>query len=181
LDHEMAAALRPKLPPNVSLVEQDVLDFDLLSIADRDLRVAGNLPYNVSSPILFRLVNAYRTRGGILDATVMVQQEVAARIAASPGTRDYGVLSILIQLHADVARIMTLPPGAFRPPPKVRSEVIRLRRKTLHNSMRAYAEGRGSDADDALRVSAIDPTRRPETLQLTELARLADFFASRSR
>jgi 16S rRNA (adenine1518-N6/adenine1519-N6)-dimethyltransferase len=168
--------------------------------------VAGNLPYNVSSPILFRLVNAHRTRGGILDATVMVQQEVAARIAASPGTRDYGVLSILIQLHADVARIMTLPPGAFRPPPKVRSEVIRLRfrppavalrdepefetmvrsmftqrRKTLHNSMRAYAEGRGTKADDALRVSAIDPTRRPETLQLTELARLADFFASRSR
>ena len=169
LDREMIDALAPRIPPNVTLLHADFLEYDLASlVADAPIRVAGNLPYNVSSPILFRLVNAHRTRGGILDATVMVQQEVAARIAATPGTKDYGVLSILIQLHADVARLMTLPPGAFRPPPKVRSEVIRLRfrppavalrdepefetmvrsmftqrRKTLHNSMRAYAEGRG--------------------------------------
>lgn len=207
LDRDMIDALAPRVPSNVTLLHADFLEYDIAALSgEGPIRVAGNLPYNVSSPILFRLVKAHRSRGGILDAILMLQQEVAARIAASPGTKDYGVLSILIQLHADVTPLLTLPPGAFRPPPRVRSAVIGLRfrppavrlrdepefesmvrsmftqrRKTLHNSMRAYAEGRDSDADDALRVADIDPTRRPETLQLTELARLADFFASRTR
>lgn len=204
LDREMIETLAPQLPPNVTLVEADFLDYDIASATgDGPIRVAGNLPYNVSSPILFRLVDAHRRRGGIVDATVMVQLEVAARIGASPGTKDYGVLSILIQLHADVTPLLTLPPGAFRPPPKVRSAVIRLRfrppavvlrdesafvamvrsmftqrRKTLQNALRVYAEEMGSDAAVALRQAAIDPGRRAETLQLSELARLADFFAS---
>ena len=207
VDREMIASLTPHLPPNVTLVNADFLEYDFASLAaDQSIRVAGNLPYNVSSPILFRLIDAHRTRGGIVDATVMVQLEVADRIAASPGTKDYGVLSIFVQLHAEVTSLLTLPPGAFRPAPKVRSAVLRLRfgppaillrdepgfeamvrsmftqrRKTLHNAMRAYAEGRGSRAGDALRLADIDPGRRPETLQLSELARLADFFASVSR
>ena len=207
VDREMIASLTPHLPPNVTLVNADFLEYDFASLAaDQPIRVAGNLPYNVSSPILFRLIDTHRTRGGIADATVMVQLEVADRIAASPGTKDYGVLSILVQLHAEVTSLLRLPPGAFRPAPKVRSAVLRLRfgppaillrdepefeamvrsmftqrRKTLQNAMRAYAEGRGCLAADALGSAGIDPRRRPETLQLSELARLADFFASVSR
>jgi len=204
LDRDMIEALAPRLPPNATLVHADFLDFDLaaLSVAG-PLRVAGNLPYNVSSPILFKLVHAHRTGGGITDATVMVQLEVAERIAAVPGTRDYGVLSILIQLHAEVSRLLALPPGAFRPAPKVRSAVLRLsfrppaivlkdeptfeamvrsvftqRRKTLQNSLRMFAEGRGANAGEALAVAGIDAGRRAETLQLSEWARLADFFTS---
>ena len=91
------------------------------------IRVVGNLPYNVSSPILFRLLALARETGRLGDATLMLQREVAVRVAAGPGSGDYGPLSILTSLHADVQRRFELPPGAFRPPPKVHSTVIRLR------------------------------------------------------
>lgn len=202
VDPEMVAALRPQLPSNVTLVVDDVLDADLESLAgDGPLRMAGNLPYNVSSPILFRVLGLHRARGGIIDATFMLQREVADRIESGPGSKDYGVLSILVQLHADVRRLLTLPPGAFRPQPKVHSAVVRLsfrppavvlrdeqlfermvktmfmqRRKTLSNALKPFAETRGQSASAALAGAGIDPGRRPETLQLTELARLADAF-----
>ena len=138
-----------------------------------------------------------------MDATLMVQREVADRLEAVPGTGDYGVLSISVQLHADVRRLLTLPPGAFRPAPKVHSAVVRLtfraptvaigdegqfeamvrsmftqRRKTLANALAAFAEGRGQRAADVLRAAGIDPRRRPETLTLEELALLAARFAA---
>jgi 16S rRNA (adenine1518-N6/adenine1519-N6)-dimethyltransferase len=203
LDAEMVAHLQPKVPPNVTLVHADFLEFDVAALDGGPFRVAGNLPYNVSSPILFALIDAHRTHGAIRDATLMLQREVAERIYASPGTRDYGVLSILIQLHADVRPLLRLPPGAFRPPPQVHSAVIGLRfrppsvavadeaafeamvrtmfmqrRKTLLNALRSYASSRHREAGAALASAGIDPSRRPETLQLTELARLAEFFAS---
>jgi 16S rRNA (adenine1518-N6/adenine1519-N6)-dimethyltransferase len=203
LDREMAAALAPRLPPNVSLVEQDFLEFDLRTIAGRDLRVAGNLPYNVSSPILFRLVAARREGARLIDATLMVQREVADRIEGKPGTKDYGTLAIFVQFRAIVRRLMTLPPGAFRPIPKVHSAVLRLefrepavtlrdeatfelvvrsiftqRRKTLLNALKPLAEERGVDARLAIAAAGVDGTLRPEALQLTELARLADVFVS---
>src|SRR5262249_52917930 len=128
LDAEMVAGLAPRIPRNVSLIHADFLEFDLSSLsAERPFRIAGNLPYNVSSPILFRLLDAYRTAGGLTDATLMLQREVADRLTASPSTTDYGVLSILIQRHADVRRVLALPPGAFRPAPQVRSAVVNLR------------------------------------------------------
>jgi 16S rRNA (adenine1518-N6/adenine1519-N6)-dimethyltransferase len=132
----------------------------------------------------------------------MVQREVADRIQAAPGSGDYGVLSIAVQLHADVQRVLVLPPGAFRPPPRVHSAVVRLifrqpavalrderlfermvramftqRRKTLGNALAPFATSRQTNARAALAAAGIDPARRPETLQLTELARLADYFA----
>jgi 16S rRNA (adenine1518-N6/adenine1519-N6)-dimethyltransferase len=206
LDPEMVSLLEPRLPPNVTLVQADFLEFDLASLPPgRPFRVAGNLPYNVSSPILFRLISAHRTGRALMDATLMLQREVADRIRAKPGTRDYGVLSIFVQLHADVRALLSLPPGAFRPPPKVESAVINLRfrppavslrdepafevmvrtmfmqrRKTLLNALRPYAATRDRDPRVALASAAIDPSRRPETLQLTELARLAEFFATGS-
>jgi 16S rRNA (adenine1518-N6/adenine1519-N6)-dimethyltransferase len=212
VDPEMVVALRPKLPVNVTLVHQDFLEFDLEGLAleglagSAPLRVAGNLPYNVSSPILFKLIRLHRIATSTLmlrDATLMVQREVAERMQAAPGTRNYGVLAILVQLHANVRRVLTLPPGAFRPAPKVHSAVVRLtfrapavsltdeptfeamvrsmftqRRKTLANALHPFAELRERSAAAALASAGIDPRRRPETLQLPELARLAEFFAS---
>jgi 16S rRNA (adenine1518-N6/adenine1519-N6)-dimethyltransferase len=203
LDHEMAVALAPRLPPNVTLVEQDVLDFDIQSVAASDLRVAGNLPYNVSSPILFALLRARREGARLLDATLMVQREVAERIEGKPGTKDYGTLAIFVQLRARVRRLMTLPPGAFRPVPKVHSAVLRLdfhdpivsirdepvferlvrsiftqRRKTLLNALKPLAEAQGLDAKRAIADAGVNGSLRPEALQLAELARLADVFVS---
>jgi 16S rRNA (adenine1518-N6/adenine1519-N6)-dimethyltransferase len=199
LDESMLAALKPRLPGNVTLVQADVLAFDLERLRPYlPLRVAGNLPYNISSPILFRLLEVYRRFGGLVDATLMVQREVADRIVAVPGTKDYGVLSIFLQMHADVRRVLALPPGAFRPAPKVHSAVVRLefrpprvdvadeaaftamvrsmftqRRKTLSNALKPHADTIGRSAATALAAAGIAPTRRPETLRLEELARLS--------
>jgi 16S rRNA (adenine1518-N6/adenine1519-N6)-dimethyltransferase len=202
IDPDMVAVLATDLPPHVTLLEGDVLEADFVALAGAGrLRLAGNLPYNISSPILFRVLDAHRRSGAIADATFMLQREVAERLEAGPGSKDYGVLSILVQLHADVRRVLSLPPGAFRPPPKVHSAVVRLtfrppavrlqdeaafeamvrsmftqRRKTLGNALKPFAERRGRLAAEVLRGAGIDPARRPETLQLTELARLADAF-----
>jgi 16S rRNA (adenine1518-N6/adenine1519-N6)-dimethyltransferase len=209
IDRDIAAALQPALPANVDLAIADILDVDLLRYApDGPVRIAGNLPYNISSPILFRLIDAAKrslalSQGepAILDATLMVQREVAERLEAVPGTGEYGVLSISVQLHADVRRVLTLPPGAFRPPPKVHSAVVRLafrpprvafgderlfegmvrsmftqRRKTLANALGGFAGAHGQIAADVLRSAGVDPSRRPETLSLEELARLAALF-----
>jgi 16S rRNA (adenine1518-N6/adenine1519-N6)-dimethyltransferase len=133
----------------------------------------------------------------------MLQREVADRLRASPGTRDYGILSILTQLHGDVRPLLTLPPGAFRPAPKVHSAVIGLtfrapavrlsdeplfeamvrsmftqRRKMLGNALSRFGGERGLPATTALSRAGIDPHRRPETLQLEELARLAESFVA---
>jgi 16S rRNA (adenine1518-N6/adenine1519-N6)-dimethyltransferase len=204
IDAELVAALAPRVPPSVLLVHADFLEFDLGSLpGDGPVRVAGNLPYNISSPILFRLLAAHRAQGRLVDATLMLQREVAERIQARPGSRDYGVLAILVQLHADVRPLLALPPSAFRPAPKVHSAVIGLtfrppavrlsdeplfeamvrsmftqRRKMLGNALSRFAEGRRLLASDVLGRAGIDPRRRPETLQLAELARLAEVFAS---
>ena len=204
VDREMVRQLRPALPPNVTLIEADFLDLPLDTFLDPPpVRVVGNLPYNISTPILFRLLDAHVRLGSIRDATLMLQREVAERLDARPGSKDYGVLSISVQLQAGVRRLLSLPPGAFRPQPKVHSSVIRLafrppavplsdprifdamvrsmftqRRKTLGNALRAFAESHEADPAAALRHAGIEPTRRPETLHLDELARLADFFAS---
>jgi 16S rRNA (adenine1518-N6/adenine1519-N6)-dimethyltransferase len=205
VDRDLARSLADQLPANVELIEGDFLDLDLSRLASKaPLRVAGNLPYNISSPILFRLIDAQRESPLFRDATLMVQREVADRILAAPGSGEYGVLTISVQLHADVQRLLTLPPGAFRPAPKVHSAVIGLRfrppavsladervfgamvrsmftqrRKTLANALGPFADSRRSDARQALAAADIDATRRPETLQLPELARLADYFARR--
>lgn len=199
IDRDLAARLAPTLPSHARVIVADVLAVDLASLAgEGPLRVAGNLPYNISSPILFKLIDTARSTRAIPDATVMLQLEVADRLIATVGTADYGVLAILTRLHADVTRLLTLPPGAFRPMPKVRSAVVRLafrppaveigveapferlvrsiftqRRKTLLNALRPFADSLGVDPAMALAKAGIDPRRRPETLDLPELARLA--------
>lgn len=202
VDRDLAAQLRPRLPSNAELVSADFLDLDLTRYLQAPLRVAGNLPFNISSPILFKLLEASGS-GPLVDATLMLQREVADRVAARVGTRDYGILTILTAIRANVRRMLDLPPGAFRPAPKVHSTVVRLRferptvnaatltelermvrvmftqrRKTLLNALRPYADAHRRAAGSALSAAGIDPGRRPETLTLPELIRLASVFSA---
>lgn len=159
--------------------------------------VVGNLPYSVSKPILGRLLAA---RAALDGAVLMLQREVAERLVASPGGREYGALSVFWQLWADVTQLEVVPPAAFRPPPAVESAVIRVgfravprvevsdeamftrvvraafgqRRKTLANALRGGGLGSAQQIAAALDRAAIDGGRRAETLALEEFARLAD-------
>ncbi len=207
IDRDLIAELTPRLPSNASIVEGDVLDIDLdaaLPRGDAPIRIAGNLPYNISSPILFRLLELeLESRRPVTDATLMLQREVADRIIAKPGTAEFGVLSVLVQWRADVTRVLAIPPGAFRPPPEVRSALLRLtfrpppfeladaalfqrmvrsmftqRRKTLANALAPFAGEIGALPTPVLTAAGIDPRRRPETLEVIEIARLADIFAT---
>jgi 16S rRNA (adenine1518-N6/adenine1519-N6)-dimethyltransferase len=207
VDRDLAAALQARMLPNVTVMTADVLDVDLAELASQigGTRVVGNLPYNISSPILFRLLDAAEATASLRDATLMLQKEVADRLVAQPGTGDYGVLTLSIALGADVTTILALPPGAFRPPPKVRSSVVRLtfrppppgvhhrglilalvramfmqRRKMLSNAIAPFASSRGISAPEALAAAGLDGRRRPETLTLQEVSRLADEFARAS-
>jgi len=131
LDRDLAPLLEAKLADgrisNVAVIQQDILRFDFASQArehgGKKLKVLGNLPYNISTPLLFRLIEA---RGAIGVAVLMFQREVAQRIVARPGGKEYGALSVLVQYSASVETVMDLDPGDFKPPPKVRSRVVRL-------------------------------------------------------
>jgi len=199
LDPSLAEELRVEFAdrPSVEIVEHDILTFELSSLlkfSGEKLMVIGNLPYYITSDILLRLFE----QAPILSRIVlMVQREVADRIAANPGTRDYGLLSTTTQLYANVDKLFTLPPDAFAPPPDVYSTVFRMsmqprfealgveaeefipilrqcfaqKRKTLSNNLKAA----GYDHETilkALNESAIDPNARAEALSLETLARL---------
>ena len=199
IDRDLVRVLTPNVPPNVSIVNADVLDISLATLlppARTPVRVAGNLPYNISSPILFKLLASHAGGSAIRDATLMLQREVADRLVAAPGGSDYGVLALQAALHADVQRVLTLPPGAFRPAPRVTSAVVQLRfrppaadvgrqpeferlvrglfqrrRKTVQNALTPLLPADLSAAA-VLTKAGIDPGRRPQTLRLDEAARL---------
>ena len=170
--------------------------------AARRYRVVGNLPYNISAPILFRLLDFHRRLAFFADATVMLQREVAERLTARPGTKDYGVLTVMMTAFGTVARLLELPPGAFMPAPKVYSTVVRIsfggsqirlsderlfervvrtmfqqRRKTLANALKPLHPR----SPEIVAEAGFDGRRRPETLQVTEIARLVEHFAAASR
>jgi len=129
VDRDLAAALAEWAPPNLSLVVGDFLALDdagVLPDGGGTIRVVGNLPYNLSTPILFRILALARATGRVRDAVVMLQREVADRVLAAPGGGDYGPLAVMLGLFADRSRVLSLPPGAFRPPPQVHSAVVRL-------------------------------------------------------
>ena len=205
IDRDLAAALTAEAIPHLTVVEGDFLRTDIsdfrFQISDV-VRVAGNLPYNVASAIMFKLVELHAAGVPLVDATLMLQREVADRLVAPPGSKEYGVLSILIGHAAEVETVLKLPAGAFRPPPKVLSSLVRLRfraphppvkdpllfaalvqavftrrRKTLANALLAL-DGRSGPAlprpAEALAAAGLDGTRRPETLSIAEFARLAD-------
>jgi 16S rRNA (adenine1518-N6/adenine1519-N6)-dimethyltransferase len=211
VDRDLAAGLEADKPANVTVVAGDVLKVDLAPIVSawlgappgpaNQFRIVGNLPYNISSPILFTLLDFAARTHGIRDATLMLQKEVADRLVARVGTGEYGVLTVLTSLHAGVTRVLALPPGAFRPPPKVHSAVVRLtfrpptvelanpeqfvrvvrsvftqRRKTMGNALKGVAAEWGRPAIEVLEAAGIDPRRRPETLELGEFAALVKTF-----
>lgn len=169
------------------------------------IRIVGNLPYNLSSPIIVRLLALARETGRVRDATIMLQREVADRVTAQPGGGEWGPLGVLVALHAETDVLLQLPPGAFRPPPKVRSSIVRLRfrpfpvdvgdfvrfdtmvrtlfqlrRKTLNNALKPLLPPESRPAAEILSGVGIDPIRRPETLSLVELATLARALAASS-
>lgn len=198
LDPELAAALRGHFSrERVTVAEQDVLEFDFAAAAaaaGKRLRVVGNLPYYITSPILLKLAASH---AALDSAVLMVQREVADRVTAAPGSRDYGVLSVAVQMHGPVVPLFTLPPAAFSPPPAVHSTVFRWRfaprfaelgvdadgflrfvrqafaqkRKTLANNLRAAGVA-PEGAAAALADTGIDAQARAESLPLETLAAL---------
>ena len=123
VDSDLIEPLRQTVPENVEVIEEDALNIDYLSLLPRPYVLVANLPYNVATPLIERFIAA---RASILSVTIMVQKEVADRILAAPGGREYGPLSIGVQYYADVEGGFVLGPGAFRPSPKVHSRMIRL-------------------------------------------------------
>ena len=208
IDRDLAAALAASLPPHAEVVEADFLARRYFGASSRATkppgcgraaaRVVGNLPYNISSPILFKLLESADDGRLISDATLMLQKEVAERLSAVPGTKAYGTLAVQIRRLADVETLFTLPPGAFRPAPKVDSAVVRLRfrpsdvdvgdgetfsrivrgvflhrRKTMLNALEAPAVSSVARPQNCSRDRGIDPRKRPEQLTVAEFARLS--------
>jgi 16S rRNA (adenine1518-N6/adenine1519-N6)-dimethyltransferase len=196
IDRDLAARLAAAYPPDrLSLHVTDALYFDFTTLG-RALRVIGNLPYNISTPLLFHLAQYDAI---VRDVTVMLQKEVVQRMAAAPGTAEYGRLSVMLQVRFAVERLFVVPAGAFRPPPKVESAVVRLRpladarpqvndeglfarivtaafgqrRKTLRNALRPFA------TEIELEREGIAPGARGETLSVADYIRLANALASR--
>ncbi len=178
---------------DLTIHSSDVLKFDFTTLfeKDRPLRVAGNLPYNISTPLIFHLLEH---RSLIKDMHFMLQKEVVDRMAAAPNSSAYGRLSVMVQHHCKVEPLFTIGPGAFNPPPKVHSSVVRLtpwdtspihieddsrfssvvtaafaqRRKTIRNSLKKLITA------EQFEQSGIDPSRRAETLTLEEFATLSN-------
>jgi 16S rRNA (adenine1518-N6/adenine1519-N6)-dimethyltransferase len=203
VDRDLAAHLPTIAPPNVRVVQGDFLTISLTDALPSPaegprIRIAGNLPYNISSPILFRLLEVRAADERVTDATLMLQKEVADRLVATAGTRDYGVLTVLLGRRARITRLLTLPPGAFRPPPEVTSAVVRLdflpdqevipaprrfdamvralftqRRKMMGNALGSYLGITAPAAAHLLAGLGIEPRRRPETLTIAEFATVA--------
>ena len=204
LDREMVKYLREKGEGFASLVvvHRDALQFDFRDLAQqegRKIKVVANLPYNISTPIIFRLLEC---RDALASATLMLQQEVAQRITSPAGSRDYGPLSIFVQLYTSPKILMRVPPQAFYPPPKVESALVGFeilprprvdiadveffravvrasfaqRRKTILNSLvgSPFCPGSRQQIRGVLEAVGIEPRRRAETLDLEEFKRLAE-------
>jgi 16S rRNA (adenine1518-N6/adenine1519-N6)-dimethyltransferase len=191
LDPRLAARLGATAPANVEIVQGDALEMDLRALVSPGARLVGNLPYYVSSPLLRRILDL---RHRVQDAHVMLQEEVARRVASPPGSRQYGILSVLYALWADVDLPLRFPPAAFRPPPRVSSALLRARfreepradvpdlesferllqqafarrRRTLENNLQdSYPK-----LKEYLRFLNLEGSRRAETLSVVEFAAL---------
>lgn len=192
LDRDLVARLETKYAnnPRVNIVEADALRFDFSSLGPR-LRIVGNLPYNISTPLLFHLLDF---REQIIDMHFMLQKEVVERMAASPGSKAYGRLSIMLGCHLNVESLFDVDRSAFSPPPEVTSSIVRLdplvsdtltiddedkfsklvsaafmkRRKTIRNSLKEIV----SDEDFA--AADIDPAQRPEQLSIAQFVALSN-------
>ena len=188
LDRDLAARLRKR--PELDVIESDVLKVDFAALAaarGQKLRVIGNLPYNISSPILFHLLPC---ADHVVDQHFMLQKEVVERMVATPGNKDYSRLSVMLQWRYDMESVVDVPPGSFDPPPKVDSAVVRMtplaeppqvdaavletlvavafsqRRKILRNTLGAWITQQGIETD-------FDLQRRAEEVPVAEYLALA--------
>ncbi|MGM0676466.1 16S rRNA (adenine(1518)-N(6)/adenine(1519)-N(6))-dimethyltransferase RsmA [Ectothiorhodospira marina] len=196
LDRDLIPHLHGLGPPGTITVHAaDALRFDLASIpGPRPLRVVGNLPYNISTPLIFHLL---AQAAQIRDMHFLLQKEVVDRLTAGPGTAAYGRLGIMVQYRCRAEPLFPVGPGAFRPPPRVDSAVVRLtpyetlpypardepllarlvqqaftrRRKTLRNALQGLA------LPEQIEAAGIDPTHRPETLSVEAFVRIADIVS----
>ena len=198
LDRDLIQPLADKAATAGELVihQQDALRFDFRSLADGEkLRTVGNLPYNISTPLLFHLLEQ---ADAIQDMHFMLQKEVVDRMAAAPGGGDYGRLSVMIQYHCRVEPLFRVGPGAFKPAPRVDSALVRLtpwpqppfpvkdtgllttlvrqafsqRRKTLRNALK------GLLSEQSIRATGTDPAARPETIGVEQYVALANQLAT---
>ena len=200
IDRDLIARLHERYTPEqLTVHEGDALKFDFGSLCtdgERSLRIVGNLPYNISTPILFHLAGF---ADQVRDMTFMLQKEVVMRMVAEPGTEEYGRLSVMLQYRFRMGRMFDVPPGAFRPAPKVMSSIVRMaplpreqlgaqdeallgqivtaafgqRRKTLKNTLREFM----GDADfDAL---GIDAGLRGEKLSVAQFVAIANHCSAR--
>jgi len=195
IDRDLIARLKQAYPPERLVIhEGDALEFDFATLGER-LRIVGNLPYNISTPLLFHLADY---AGHVRDMHFMLQKEVVDRMVAAPGGTDYGRLSVMLQYRFDMERLFVVPPGAFNPAPKVDSAIVRLipkkvgagdtakseevfarvvmaafsqRRKMLRNTLRELL------TEDRLVELGIKPTARAEELSVADYVRLADALA----
>ena len=183
--------------PKFELLHGDILEIALTEkLPQAKLKLAGNLPYSICTPVLFRI---FDWRAHFSTLVLMVQKEVAERIAAAPGTKDYGTLSVWCQVQGRITAKVQVAPEAFYPKPKVRSTVLKIelfdqplaadndlttlrglvraafgqRRKTLSNNLTAWLKCGRADIDEFLRSCEIDPKRRGETLSVAEFVELA--------
>jgi 16S rRNA (adenine1518-N6/adenine1519-N6)-dimethyltransferase len=198
LDRDLIDPLREQCREagELTLHNADALRIDFCHLTGDavPLRIVGNLPYNISTPLLFHLLLQVRC---IRDMHFMLQKEVVDRLAAAPGSRQYGRLSVMVQYRCRVTSLFTIGPGAFHPPPRVESAFVRLepyrelpvavddeavlemlvrrafaqRRKTLRNALRGILE------EETIRSLGIDPSLRAEMLGLREFAALANYAA----
>jgi 16S rRNA (adenine1518-N6/adenine1519-N6)-dimethyltransferase len=192
IDRKLVELLREKYArePRLTIVEADVLDVNLGEAAGGEYALAGNVPYYITTPILFQALRQPRA----LRSVLLVQREVAARMAAEPGADEYGALSVNVQAVATVEMLFRIPAGAFTPPPRVDSAVVRvtpradpvvkpgeeerfrtfvqaafaLRRKQMRRAVRTVAARSAEEAERALVASDIDPDARPETLSAAQ-------------
>ncbi len=202
LDKDLVPILQHKFAgrDNFRLHQGDALKFDFnqLGVPPRSLKVVGNLPYNISTPLIFHLLSH---AGLIRDMHFMLQKEVVERMAAGPGGGDWGRLSIMVQYHCRVEHLFNVGPGAFNPPPKVDSAIVRLvphevlpfpakdhlllervvreafnqRRKTLRNTLKGLLDSA------AIEAAGVDGSLRPEQLDLAAFVRLADQLADQQQ
>jgi 16S rRNA (adenine1518-N6/adenine1519-N6)-dimethyltransferase len=195
IDRDLIARLRQSFPAErLTIHEGDALEFDFGALGT-DLRVVGNLPYNISTPLLFHLAGFAEA---VRDMHFMLQKEVVDRMVAAPATADYGRLSVMLQYRFDMERLFVVPPGAFNPAPKVDSAIVRLlpkangqldardetllaklvlaafgqRRKMLRNNLRELVDEAGLEA------AGIAPTARAEELAVADFVRLTNALAA---
>ena len=200
VDQQLADLLKQRKNPLLEVVEGDVLKIDWNTfLPSQPCKLVANLPYNISSQILFRILDH---KAAFSRLVLMFQKEVGDRLLAEAGTREYGILSVLMQTWYEVRRVISVSPGSFSPPPKVESVVLQFdplpelrfpieneeiyrrlvrgaftqRRKTLRNSLLASGWS-PVEVDTLLTKNRIDPRRRGETLTLEEFARLSNFWA----